>query len=48
MGSSMDESLKTLAESGKSRFHLGSNGFGAGLLPLGRLSYGMRHISSKA
>jgi hypothetical protein len=24
MGSSMDESLKTLAESGKSRFHLGS------------------------
>jgi hypothetical protein len=48
MGSSMDESLKTLAESGKSRFHLGSKGFGAGLLPLGRLSYGMRHTSTKA
>jgi hypothetical protein len=48
MGSSMDESLKTLTESGKSRFHLGSKGIGAGLLPLGRLSYGMRQISSKA
>jgi hypothetical protein len=48
MGSSMDESLKTLAESGKSCFHLGSNGIGSGLLPLGRLSYGMRQISGKA
>jgi hypothetical protein len=44
----MDESLKTLAESGKTRFHLGSKGFGAGLLLLGRLSYGMRQISGKA
>jgi hypothetical protein len=45
MGSSMVESLKTLAESGKYRFHL-DKGFGAGLLPLGRLGYGC--ASSKA
>jgi hypothetical protein len=44
----MDESLKTLAESGKSCFHLGSKGFGAGLLPVGRLSYGVRQISEQS